>query len=125
MEFAFFTENELKCPCCGEMKMDIRFMDRMSGLRICVNEPMPVTSGYRCKKHNKAVGGRPNSAHLIGRAVDINIYHNKVYKMLSHLLTYGLTGVGFKQTGAANHRIIHLDDLEQTENRMRPTVWTY
>lgn len=33
--------------------------------------PLEVTSGYRCKALNKAVGGVANSAHLEGWAVDI------------------------------------------------------
>lgn len=32
---------------------------------------LKITSGYRCKKLNKAVGGVPNSAHLTGYAADI------------------------------------------------------
>ena len=31
---------------------------------------MTITSGLRCKAHNKAVGGVDNSKHLEGRAVD-------------------------------------------------------
>lgn len=33
--------------------------------------PLEVTSGYRCAKLNKAVGGVSNSAHLEGWAADI------------------------------------------------------
>lgn len=33
--------------------------------------PLVVTSGYRCKALNKAVGGVDNSAHLSGYAADI------------------------------------------------------
>lgn len=33
--------------------------------------PLVVTSGYRCKALNKAVGGVANSAHLSGWAADI------------------------------------------------------
>lgn len=33
--------------------------------------PLTVTSGYRCKALNKAVGGVPTSAHLEGWAADI------------------------------------------------------
>ena len=32
---------------------------------------MVITSGYRTPKHNKEVGGAPNSLHLVDRARDI------------------------------------------------------
>lgn len=31
---------------------------------------MTITSGFRCEKHNKAVGGSNDSQHLLGRAAD-------------------------------------------------------
>jgi uncharacterized protein YcbK (DUF882 family) len=34
------------------------------------NSPLIITSGARCKVHNKAVGGSSNSQHLFGRAAD-------------------------------------------------------
>lgn len=35
---------------------------------------MKVVSGYRSRKRNSEVGGAPNSRHLYGRAVDVNLY---------------------------------------------------
>lgn len=35
------------------------------------NHPIVVTSGYRCKELNAAVGGARNSQHLKGQAADI------------------------------------------------------
>ena len=36
------------------------------------NQPLMVSSGYRCERLNRAVGGKPNSQHLRGEAVDID-----------------------------------------------------
>ena len=36
-------------------------------------EEMYISSGYRCEKLNKAVGGVYNSQHLKGQAADIDI----------------------------------------------------
>jgi len=33
--------------------------------------PLRISSGYRCHRLNKAVGGAPNSQHLVGKAADI------------------------------------------------------
>lgn len=40
-------------------------------LRKAWGKPLTVTSGYRCPRLNKAVGGKPTSQHLRGEAADI------------------------------------------------------
>lgn len=40
-------------------------------LREAYGKPIIVTSGYRCKALNKAVGGSINSQHCLGQAADI------------------------------------------------------
>lgn len=40
-------------------------------LREAYGKPIIVTSGFRCKALNKAVGGASNSQHLTGEAADI------------------------------------------------------
>lgn len=42
-------------------------------LRARLNEPIRITSGYRCDKLNKAIGGAKNSQHLDGKAVDFTV----------------------------------------------------
>jgi zinc D-Ala-D-Ala carboxypeptidase len=42
-------------------------------LRDSVGHPIVVSSGYRARKVNKAVGGAKASAHLYGRAADFTI----------------------------------------------------
>ena len=42
-------------------------------LRVAMNEPIKIGSGFRCKAFNKAVGGVYNSQHLKGQAVDLCI----------------------------------------------------
>lgn len=40
-------------------------------LRVAMNEPIKIGSGYRCRKLNKAVGGVDNSQHTKGQAADL------------------------------------------------------
>lgn len=42
-------------------------------LRDWANEPVNISSGYRCSSLNKAVGGVSNSQHVKGEAADIDI----------------------------------------------------
>jgi len=42
-------------------------------LRIAMNEPIKIGSGYRSQKLNKAVGGVANSQHMTGQAADLCI----------------------------------------------------
>lgn len=42
-------------------------------LRRIIQKPIIITSGYRCEKLNKAVGGVSNSWHQQGKAADIHI----------------------------------------------------
>ncbi len=39
--------------------------------------PIHISSGYRCPRLNKAVGGVKNSQHLTGQAVDIDFGSKK------------------------------------------------
>lgn len=42
-------------------------------LRRLTKKPIIITSGYRCERLNKLVGGVPNSWHKIGCAADIRV----------------------------------------------------
>ena len=47
----------------------------MEGIRSLLgNRVISVSSGYRCRALNRAVGGARTSAHLTGHAVDFNCY---------------------------------------------------
>jgi len=40
-------------------------------LREAYGKPIRVTSGYRCPRLNRLVGGSPNSQHMCGEAADL------------------------------------------------------
>lgn len=42
-------------------------------LRARCGRPIYVTSGYRCRRLNDAVGGAYNSQHMLGQAADITV----------------------------------------------------
>tara|TARA_R100001440_G_scaffold23689_1_gene38588 strand:+ start:17420 stop:17905 length:486 start_codon:yes stop_codon:yes gene_type:complete len=43
-------------------------------IRDALEMPVRVTSGYRCKKLNKAIGGSNRSQHITGEAADIELW---------------------------------------------------
>ncbi|MDR1133313.1 MAG: hypothetical protein LBL05_04075 [Synergistaceae bacterium] len=62
------------CPCRAKgFQLNDRILVYIDTLRAAYGRPIRVTSGWRCARHNAAVGGVDTSYHLIGRAVDISV----------------------------------------------------
>jgi len=71
-----FSAKEFRCPCgkCGGGYIAQELVQKLEKLRETLgNRPIHVNSGYRCKAHNNAVGGKKESKHLTGQAADIAI----------------------------------------------------
>jgi zinc D-Ala-D-Ala carboxypeptidase len=54
----------------------IRVAEQLEIVRSAINEPIHISSGYRCKELNMLVGGKLDSYHLVGCAADIKIIGN-------------------------------------------------
>jgi uncharacterized protein YcbK (DUF882 family) len=67
-----FKLREFQCRCCGVVKLSPGLLAMLERMRGEWGAPMIVNSGYRCPKHNKAVGGAARSLHLCGMAADIS-----------------------------------------------------
>ena len=61
-------------------------------LREKYGHPIMVSSGYRCQRLNKAVGGAVNSQHTTGEAVDIYVSRARemaeLFSLIYYLLPY-------------------------------------
>lgn len=69
-----FKRSEFSCKCgCGYDEVSDELMGRMQVVRDIILEPITILSGCRCTKHNKKIGGEPNSYHLTGMACDWTI----------------------------------------------------
>lgn len=66
-----FAPHEFACPHCGVALVRPLLIDRLEKLRLLVNHPIRIVSGYRCPVHNSRVGGAKNSQHMYGAAADI------------------------------------------------------
>ena len=68
---AHFSRYEFECPCCGVASVGQTLVNALEQLRLRLDRPIRITSGYRCRNHNGKVGGGHNSQHLLGIAADI------------------------------------------------------
>lgn len=73
----YFKRSEFKCKCgkCGgfPVEPDEKLVELLEKIREHFNAPVTVSSGVRCKTHNKNVGGATSSQHLYGTAADIKV----------------------------------------------------
>ena len=118
MQGKYFTEKELSCKCgCGKPITSRQFIDELDGLREALGVPLVITSGMRCETHNKLVGGKPNSAHLKGLAVDIECQASAFrFQLIETALSLGWLRVGIAKN------FIHLD---RDDSLVQKLIWIY
>ena len=64
---------EFQCPCCRTVRLSPKLVMKLEALRISYGRPIIINSGYRCREHNRAVGGAPASLHMAGCAADVRV----------------------------------------------------
>jgi uncharacterized protein YcbK (DUF882 family) len=120
----YFKREEFACPCCGEVKIEERLVKYLDEIRGRLGFPLIISSGYRCPEYNKKIGGAPNSAHVLGKAVDIVVSDLKAFSVLVEAV-YIFNGIGVNQKGDKSKRFLHLDIADEDDGLPRPTVWSY
>lgn len=116
-ESVYFKDEELRCPCCYMNRMAMDFLSLMDSLRVACNMPLVSHSAYRCEKHNTAVGGKPNSAHMHGRAMDIRALSGRTrWIILTSALRLGIKRVGIAKS------FIHVDNDSYLPQEV---IWPY
>ena len=79
--------------------------------------PYVINSGFRTKEHNKKVGGKENSSHRKGYAVDIKATTSRH----RHDIIFGLMMAGFNRIGIGKTFIHADDDPDKDED----VIWLY
>lgn len=77
--------------------MQQHVVNALEMVRNYIKQPIRINSGYRCPEHNKAVGGKSNSAHTRGLAVDIDCPKEKSgyrYDLVTCLIRHGFLRIG-------------------------------
>ena len=105
-----FKREELACNCgCGQDTVDYELARLLDEIREWANAPVTVTSGNRCEKYNKEIGGSKNSQHVLSRAADIQVKGKtpfQVYRWMDDKYPYQY-GVGHYDT------FTHIDSRKQ------------
>jgi len=115
-----FTDDEFRCPCCGEIVDSLTFRAFLAKLQDARNLaciPFVITSGYRCKSHNKAIGGKADSSHLKGLAADIRAQTSSE----RFAIVDGLIKAGFVRVGIGKS-FVHVDMDSSKPQRL---MWVY
>jgi uncharacterized protein YcbK (DUF882 family) len=100
-----------------EYKMDADFLAKLDKARELANIPFTINSAYRNADQNARAGGKPNSSHLKGLAVDIRANDSST----RYIVLNALIRVGFNRIGVASS-FIHVDDDKEKASNV---IWTY
>lgn len=86
--------DQLKCRCCGVNNCTPQLVMLLHDLELEWMFPLHISSGYRCEKHNAAVGGATHSKHMEGLAVDVELEPDEIDKFILVAKNVGFRGIG-------------------------------
>jgi hypothetical protein len=125
IQILHFSDNEFRCHHCGKLPkggIDPSLIILLERIRSEIGDnPITISSGYRCLLHNIAVGGAQpkegsqGSQHLYGRAADIRVRgmetgaeYESLYRICDELNPNG--GVGYYPTSKkSTWGFVHVD----------------
>jgi uncharacterized protein YcbK (DUF882 family) len=94
--------------------MDTLFLSQIDNARDYAGTPFTINSGFRCPKHNEAVGSTSEN-HTSGKAADIAcISGPERIKIVQGLIRAGFRRIGIGKT------FIHADSRDDIES-----IWLY
>lgn len=97
--------------------MNQEFLLKLDEARERAGIPFVINSAYRSPEHNAKIGGKPNSSHLKGLAVDISVTNSRQrFIVLNALLNVGFTRIGIADT------FLHVD---LSTDKSQQVIWTY
>ena len=106
-----FNVSEFACHgsgCCSTVLIDEQLVTYLQKIRDHFGKPVTISSGYRCAKHNKSVGGATASRHAKGMAADIVIQGVAPAEVAKYAESIGIKGIGLYET-AKDGYFVHVD----------------
>tara|TARA_R110000764_G_scaffold175862_2_gene262160 strand:+ start:205 stop:570 length:366 start_codon:yes stop_codon:yes gene_type:complete len=114
-----FSRKEFACQCgCGSDQVSQELVSKLEMTRMMYGKPMKISSGIRCKTHNKNVGGVDDSEHVGGLAADIAVNGGFERDQL-----VGFLRSHFQRMGISK-RFIHVDVADK-KDKPSPCLWVY
>lgn len=119
-----FNVSEFACPCttCTETLLDSDLVSKLEGVRLLLQAPIRINSGYRCANYQAELRLRGYetavglSQHQLGRAADIMASEGDVSGGVLEALS---RQAGFRAVGVGNVWV-HVDLRDDRDRR-----WTY
>lgn len=102
----YFKVEEFNQPNFPESwrKMDLNLLMLLDKIRHRAGIPFKINSAYRSPEYNKKIGGVSNSAHCLGKAVDIAATDSKSrFLIIEAAIHFGIQRIGIDKN------FIHLD----------------
>lgn len=104
----FFSADELACGCrrpeCDAAPIDMTFIFKIDGLRTYLGIPLHCNSARRCDFWNRHKGGKENSQHKLGKAIDLQIPNDATFwRVVRYCVANGLS------FGRISQGAIHID----------------
>ena len=118
---SYFQDSEFQCRCgkCPVRPPDASLLSRLEELRGAYGKPLYISSGWRCEPYNRSVGGVKDSAHLMGKAVDLLCTSSKDrYNLLYNVFN----SIGLFQRVGIGTTFIHVDT---DETKDQGVIWLY
>jgi len=122
-----FTLNEMKASKTAEMlgiknepswqqieALTLLCLKTLEPIRALVGKPVRVTSGYRCQKLNKQVGGAQTSQHQKGEAADIHVDGLKTQELFDMIVA---SNIPFDQIIQEFDQWVHISFSKTRERR--------
>lgn len=113
----YFKQSEFDSPDepGSGAKMQPIVVEKIDAIRKDIGEPLWLTSAYRSVNHNKKVGGKQNSSHLSGWAVDVICFTSRMrWKLLFYAIKHGFNRIGIYPT------FMHLD---RDPSKPQEVIW--
>lgn len=110
-----FNSKEFDCQCtrpaCVEQRISIDLVEKIELIRKEINQPLTITSGFRCFNHQQDLKDKgtvstviaQKSTHVLGDAVDIKIPKNNTIDTFLERCEKHFESIGIAKT------FLHLD----------------